>query len=207
MSEEAKKNRRPYVGGAIYFYEGDLKESVHMTERFALDHVIDLEHMQAALDRTVEIYPHLKDAFVKIGGETFYESCSAPLRVFVGEKVTAPGPGKAAGRTFAVTCHENTVSLSAFHSTFDMVGLNRLACTLLLQYCRIHFGGTYQIPGIPEPDGQEHPEYCADTFALPLGEFQESHGERPEGGTFQVPARMKMAVFKLRKFSPLRMPS
>ncbi len=185
MIKDTSGDRRHFVGATAAFYDGDVTENIHMTVCFTLDHVIDLHDMQTALDRTMEVYPFLKDALVKIGDEIYFESCSAPLCVFIGERVASPG--KVSGHVFTVTCHGNSFSLSGYHSVFDGGGITRLVCTLLLQYCQIHFGSTYHIAGIPEPDGKEHPEYAEDTALHPLGEFQKSHGDRPKEGTFPIP--------------------
>lgn len=160
--------KHKYLGQADInpFWQGDCKAKQHITMIMHLDHEIDGNELRTALEETLDVWPILKDSFIKDddGGLYFVEN-NAPVKVHKNAAVVAPGEGLNDNRLLAVTYNGDTVTFSGMHSYFDGGSMLLLMRGTICRCLRLHYNQNFEAGYLPTPeDGKKAENY--DYFAF-----------------------------------------
>lgn len=150
------------------FWELDEIRNVHMLFRLELDHEIDGALLQEAYEKTLDVWPMLKHAFVlEEDGNLYFAEDPEPLRVHHSPRVVAPGHGLNADRLLAVTYDGNMVSFSGMHAYFDGGSVLMLIRGILCRYLALYYKNDAYADGLPTAKQGDQPRnygfYAADS--------------------------------------------
>ncbi len=133
MAFEAKN--AVYNGGPFQSYWwADEHEPIHLAIRVSLKDLIDESLIKEAWEELKRYYPLIDCIPDDYDEEILFfkgEGESVPIKT---ERIPRIAGGAVKNRGFVLTFYENTLTLSAYHSLADEIGLMRLASKLLTVY-------------------------------------------------------------------------
>ena len=190
---------------------------VHTRTTVTMDHTVDPEVLQRALDETLKVYPILQCSTVLEDGAVWFVPNDVPCKVRKEIKPVVPGSDELDGHTFYVACEGNRIRLCVSHVVTDGGGVFAFQRTLFYYYACFLDGKTYDNTGIQVKPGEHRdadfwtmdysdvkpvPAESFEKIGYVLPEMAESKNEVYYLSTVTVPEEQFIRMSKERNTSP-----
>lgn len=158
------------AGKVTWLWSSDKNDSIHIRLSFGLDHKIDEAELLSAWKKTMKVYPLLDCIPNGDSGHMIFRSAPESIRVVNSDFSVTPCTEISAGRGITLSYSDDTITLAAYHSLMDGIGMISVVKTLIYNYCCIHFGEKLDPSGFMITEDRSPEEYYTTQNSIKLGE-------------------------------------
>lgn len=149
----------------------DHYNDIHIRFTAELDHEIDEELIEKAWEKTINVYPCIGCVIEMEGKELFFYKADGKNKAIKSKAPINPGSDLVSNCVITATYYGNKVSVSAYHTMVDGIGLNEIFKTLLYFYISSYTGVHDEPVTVQTKEGRAPEEYYKTVSPDELGEF------------------------------------